>query len=83
MPNFLQPQHKFEKQIPAIEEDEMPEILQGNCSPIGNGGIKSGSPNSKRVSPPHCDFGSTPSRRSSRKLILQSIPSFPCLTPKD
>jgi len=80
-PNFLQPQHKFEKQMQAVEEDEMPEILQGNCSPIS--GIKSGSPNSKRVSPPYCEFGSTPSRRSSRKLILQSIPSFPSLTPKD
>ncbi|KAI8010631.1 CRC domain-containing protein TSO1 [Camellia lanceoleosa] len=76
MPNFLQPQHKFEKQIQAVQEDEMPEIL----SPIS--GIKSSSPNSKRVSPPHCDFGAPPGQRSTRKLILQSIPSFPSLTPK-
>ncbi|CAL5337631.1 unnamed protein product [Camellia sinensis] len=76
MPNFLQPQHKFEKQIQAVQEDEMPEIL----SPIS--GVKSASPNSKRVSPPHCDFGAPPGQRSTRKLILQSIPSFPSLTPK-
>ncbi|GMP77126.1 hypothetical protein CsSME_00033508 [Camellia sinensis var. sinensis] len=80
-PSFLPPQPKFEKPIQTVQEDEMPEILQGNCSPIG--AIKSASPNSKRVSPPHCDFGSSPGRRSSRKLILQSIPSFPSLNPKD
>ncbi|XP_058202155.1 protein tesmin/TSO1-like CXC 2 isoform X2 [Rhododendron vialii] len=80
-PNFL-PQPKFEKRIQAVPEDEMPELLQGNCSPIS--GIKSASPNSKRVSPPHCsDFGVSPGRRSSRKLILRSIPSFPSLNPKD
>ncbi|KAI3712427.1 hypothetical protein L1987_70983 [Smallanthus sonchifolius] len=39
--------------------------------------VKSCSPNSKRVSPPHSIMG----QRSSMKLILQSIPSFPCLTP--
>ncbi|PSS01423.1 CRC domain-containing protein [Actinidia chinensis var. chinensis] len=77
--NFLQPQPKFEKRIQDVQEDEMPEILQGDSSPIS--GVKS-SPNSKRVSPPHTDFGSSPGRRSSRKLILQSIPSFPSLTPK-
>ncbi|KAK9289250.1 hypothetical protein L1049_017726 [Liquidambar formosana] len=78
-PNFLRPQSKFEKQFQTVPEDGLPEILQGNnCSP--SSGIKSTSPNSKRVSPPHCDFGSSPGRRSSRKLILQSIPSFPSLT---
>lgn len=75
------PQPKFDKQFEAaVVEDEMPEILQGNGSPIS--GIKSASPNSKRVSPPHCNFGISPGRRSSRKLILQSIPAFPSLTPK-
>ncbi|XP_052191424.1 protein tesmin/TSO1-like CXC 2 isoform X2 [Diospyros lotus] len=78
-PNLLQPQPQFEKQIESVQEDEMPDILRGNCSPVS--GIKSASPNSKRVSPPHGDFLS-PARRSSRKLILQSIPSFPSLTPK-
>ncbi|XP_057475567.1 protein tesmin/TSO1-like CXC 2 [Actinidia eriantha] len=80
-PNFLQHQPKFEKRVQTVQEEEMPEILQHNCSPIS--GIKSSSPNSKRVSPPHCDFGLSPHRRSSRKLILQSIPSFPSLTSKD
>ncbi|KAA8548669.1 hypothetical protein F0562_000353 [Nyssa sinensis] len=79
-PNLLQPQPKFEKHFQTIREDAMPEILQGNCSPIS--GIKTSSPNSKRVSPPHSEFGLSPGRRSSRKLILQSIPSFPSLTPK-
>ncbi|XP_044485911.1 protein tesmin/TSO1-like CXC 3 isoform X2 [Mangifera indica] len=61
-------------------EDDMPEILQSNCSP--KGGIKTASPNSKRVSPPNTGLGSSPSRRSGRKLILQSIPLFPSLTPQ-
>ncbi|XP_059650667.1 protein tesmin/TSO1-like CXC 2 isoform X2 [Cornus florida] len=79
-PNLFQPQSKFEKHLQTVEEDNMPEILQGNCSPIT--GIKISSPNSKRVSPPHSEFGLSPGRSSSRKLILQSIPSFPSLTPK-
>ncbi|CAN4091280.1 unnamed protein product [Withania somnifera] len=80
-PDFFQPQPKFEKVFEPIQEDEMPEILQqgGTSSPIS--GIKTASPNRKRISPPHCDFASSPGRRSSRKLILQSIPSFPSLTP--
>lgn len=80
---LLPPQPNFDKQFEAAAavEDELPEILQSNGSPIS--GIKSAaSPNSKRVSPPHCAFGMSPGRRSSRKLILQSIPAFPSLTPK-
>lgn len=79
--NFLRPHPKLEKNFQTVPEndDNMPAILRSNCSPISN--IKSASPNSKRVSPPHCDFGSSsPGLRSSRKLILQSIPSFPSLT---
>ncbi|KAL5541516.1 hypothetical protein UlMin_009226 [Ulmus minor] len=75
---------KFEKHIQTIPDDEMPEILRVDRSPTT--GIKTSSPNSKRISPPHC-YGSSlssssasPSRRSGRKLILQSIPSFPSLT---
>ncbi|KAL0457170.1 UNVERIFIED_CONTAM: protein tesmin/TSO1-like CXC 2 [Sesamum latifolium] len=56
----------------------MPDFLQGG-SPVS--GIKSLSPNGKRVSPPHGVVGTSPGLRSSRKLILQSIPSFPSLTP--
>ncbi|MCD9638636.1 hypothetical protein HAX54_022726 [Datura stramonium] len=79
-PDFFQPQPKFEKPFESIQEDEMPDILQGGTSsPVS--GIKTASPNRKRVSPPHCDFPNSPGRRSSRKLILQSIPSFPSLTP--
>ncbi|XP_070042355.1 protein tesmin/TSO1-like CXC 2 isoform X2 [Nicotiana tomentosiformis] len=86
--NLFQPQPKFDKPFESVqvEEDEiMPEILQGTKSPVS--GIKTASPNRKRVSPPHCDYGNShshshsPGRRSSRKLILQSIPSFPSLTP--
>lgn len=79
-PNILRSQPKFEKSLQTAPEDEMPEILRGNCTPCS--GIKTSSPNSKRVSPPHTILGSSPSRRSGRKLILQSIPSFPSLTPK-
>ncbi|KAK6929922.1 CRC domain [Dillenia turbinata] len=79
-PNFLGSQFKFEKHFQTVQEDEMPEILQSSCSPAS--GIKTASPNSKRVSPPHCDLGVSPTRRSGRKLILQSIPSFPSLTPQ-
>ncbi|KAI3774436.1 hypothetical protein L1987_48991 [Smallanthus sonchifolius] len=64
------------KQLQTVGENEIPDILEeNNGSPIS--GVKSCSPNSKRVSPPHSSMG----QRSSRKLILQSIPSFPCLTP--
>ncbi|KAG6732840.1 hypothetical protein I3842_01G197200 [Carya illinoinensis] len=79
-PNILRSLPKLERRFQTVPEDEMPEILCGNSSP--STGIKSASPNSKRVSPPHGDFGSSPSRRSGRKLILQSIPSFPSLTPQ-
>ncbi|KAI7748532.1 hypothetical protein M8C21_024100 [Ambrosia artemisiifolia] len=66
------------KQLQTVGENEIPDILEENHrSPIS--GVKSCSPNSKRVSPPHSGMG----QRSSRKLILQSIPSFPCLTPND
>ncbi|XP_057992496.1 protein tesmin/TSO1-like CXC 2 isoform X2 [Hevea brasiliensis] len=78
-PNILRPQPKFETQVQTIHDDDMPEILRGNYSP--SNGIKT-SPNSKRVSPPHSILGSSPAQRSGRKLILQSIPSFPSLTPQ-
>lgn len=71
---------KPDKQL--IGEDKIPEILEENGSPIS--GVKSCSPNSKRVSPPHSGgirLSPGHGQRSSRKLILQSIPSFPCLTP--
>ncbi|KAI3980928.1 hypothetical protein MKX01_025493 [Papaver californicum] len=62
---------KLEKQFQiAAPEDETPEFLKGgNNSP--NSGVKTASPNRKRVSPPH--------GKSTRKLVLQSIPSFPSL----
>lgn len=79
-PNILRTQPKFEKQIQTVPnpEDEMPEILRGDCSP--GTGVKTSSPNSKRISPPHCNFRMSPGRRTGRKLILQSIPSFPSLS---
>lgn len=75
---FLQPQLSLEKNFPVEQKDETPDILRGNCSPIG--GVKIASPNRKRVSPPHNEFGLSPGQRR-RKLILKSIPSFPSLTP--
>ncbi|KAK4769489.1 hypothetical protein SAY86_027639 [Trapa natans] len=76
---LLPPQPKLEKLLqPKNAEDEMPEILRGSSTP--NDGIKMASPNCKRVSPPHGELGSSPSLRSGRRLILQSIPSFPSLT---
>ncbi|TXG72106.1 hypothetical protein EZV62_000685 [Acer yangbiense] len=79
-PSILRSQPKFEKRLQTAPDEEMPEILQGNSSP--GSGVKTVSPNSKRVSPPNNVLGSSPSRRSGRKLILQSIPSFPSLTPQ-
>ncbi|RAL38425.1 hypothetical protein DM860_002403 [Cuscuta australis] len=87
-PSFtVHPLPKFEKkqfvEMMMMEEegDEIPEMLQQTkASPTS--GVKSGSPNSKRVTPPESEFGTgSPGRRSSRKLILQSIPTFPSLTP--
>lgn len=80
-PNILRSQPKFEKRGGGSEE-EMPEILRGNNNSSPGSGLKTLSPNSKRVSPPNTVLGSSPSRRSGRKLILQSIPSFPSLTPQ-
>ncbi|XP_073303869.1 protein tesmin/TSO1-like CXC 2 isoform X1 [Primulina huaijiensis] len=74
-PSF-QPAPKFDRHFETIKEDEIPEFLQEG-SPIS--GIKLSSPNRKRVSPPH-NVGMSTGLRSSRKLILQSIPSFPSLT---
>ncbi|CAH9104143.1 unnamed protein product [Cuscuta europaea] len=77
---FVHSVPKFEKNQFDTIEDEIPEMLQSNTSPTS--GVKSGSPNSKRVTPPDSVFGtSSPGRRSSRKLILQSIPTFPSLAP--
>ncbi|XP_030534563.1 protein tesmin/TSO1-like CXC 2 [Rhodamnia argentea] len=77
---LLPPPPKFEKLPPTITEDEIPEILCSSSTPMAS--IKSASPNSKRVSPPHSDLGTSPNLRSGRRLILQSIPSFPSLTPQ-
>ncbi|RDY12714.1 Protein tesmin/TSO1-like CXC 2, partial [Mucuna pruriens] len=74
-PNSLWSQAKHFQTVP---DDEMPDILRGDTSPITC--IKTSSPNGKRISSPNCDLGSSPSRRGGRKLILQSIPSFPSLT---
>ena len=44
--------------------------------------VKSASPNCKRISSPHCNFETSPSWRSCRKLILRSIPSMSTFTPE-
>uniref|UniRef100_A0A1D1Z8B6 Protein lin-54 n=1 Tax=Anthurium amnicola TaxID=1678845 RepID=A0A1D1Z8B6_9ARAE len=69
---------RFEKHFQIVPEDETPEILRGNSSPINVG--KVASPNRKRISPPHHEIRLSPSRKCGRKLILRSIPSFPPLT---
>lgn len=71
-------QAKFQKHIQTARKDEMPEILQYNDDLAS--GVKAASPNNKRVSPPHFNnVGSLPAQRTTRKLILKSIPSFPSL----
>lgn len=72
-----QPPPKFDKHLETVKEDEIPKSLRER-SPIS--GIKSSSPNSKRVSPPH-NAGTSSGLRSSRKLILRFIPSFPSFAP--
>ncbi|KAI4304044.1 hypothetical protein MLD38_039608 [Melastoma candidum] len=56
-----------------LADDEVPRILR-NCTNTPNYGLKTSSPNSKRVSPPNKgkDDG-------SRRMMLKSIPSFPSL----
>ncbi|KAI4317881.1 hypothetical protein L6164_025712 [Bauhinia variegata] len=78
-PNIIRSQSNYEKPFQSVADDEMPEVLRGDGSPITC--MKTSSPNGKRISSPNCDIGSSPARRSGRKLILQSIPSFPSLTP--
>ncbi|XP_042401663.1 uncharacterized protein LOC121991713 [Zingiber officinale] len=63
--------------------DYTPEILKDSCLPTQ--AVKASSPKQKRVSPPkrllHRLRSSSSSGRSGRKFILQSVPSFPPLTP--
>ncbi|XP_020210103.1 protein tesmin/TSO1-like CXC 3 isoform X2 [Cajanus cajan] len=69
--NASRSQPKIEKPLQTVPDDDSP----ATC-------IKTSSPNGKRISSPNCDVGSSsPTRRGGRKLILQSIPSFPSLTP--
>ncbi|ONK66518.1 uncharacterized protein A4U43_C06F9030 [Asparagus officinalis] len=71
--------------VPCNQEDDTPDILKETRSPIKM--VKSSSPNSKRVSPPHrilCSTSESPppsGLRNVRKFILQSMPAFPPLTP--
>nr|XP_027189568.1 protein tesmin/TSO1-like CXC 2 isoform X2 [Cicer arietinum] len=68
-----------------ILEDETPDVLKETSTPIKS--VKANSPIHKRVSPPQSHLlriGSSSSGgglRSGRKFILQSVPSFPPLTP--
>ncbi|KAL5698093.1 hypothetical protein ACHQM5_029172 [Ranunculus cassubicifolius] len=68
-----------------ILEDDTPDILKESRTPIK--AVKVSSPNQKRVSPPCSHLNSLGSSRSSpglksgRKFVLQSISSFPPLTP--
>ncbi|KAL6278776.1 hypothetical protein ACE6H2_022377 [Prunus campanulata] len=67
-----------EKHLQVIPEEGTLEALNNSCSQPS--GVKSTSPNSKRVSPPHggSEFGSA-AWRGGRKLVLRSIPPFPTL----
>ncbi|KAF6152687.1 hypothetical protein GIB67_021347 [Kingdonia uniflora] len=65
-------------------EDDTPEILKESFTPIKS--VKASSPNQKRISPPHNHLhdlrsNSSPGLKSGRKFVLQSISSFPSLTP--
>ncbi|TKY51184.1 tesmin/TSO CXC 2 [Spatholobus suberectus] len=68
--NALRSEPKLEKPLQTVPDDDSPVTC-----------IKTSSPNGKRISSPNCEVGSSPTRRGGRKLILQSIPSFPSLTP--
>ncbi|PIA42520.1 hypothetical protein AQUCO_02000165v1 [Aquilegia coerulea] len=68
----------------AILEDDTPDILKDTHTPIKT--VKASSPNQKRVSPPHNHLHNlrsspSPGLKSGRKFVLQSISSFPPLTP--
>ncbi|KAF3775035.1 CRC domain-containing protein [Nymphaea thermarum] len=69
----------------GLMDVETPDILNKTRSPIMV--AKAGSPNQKRVSSPRICLSdlarstTSPGIRSSRKFILQSVPSFPSLTP--
>ncbi|XP_021716961.1 protein tesmin/TSO1-like CXC 2 isoform X1 [Chenopodium quinoa] len=76
---FLRTLSRPEKHFKSVA-DEIPTVLQ-NCSPPSSG-LKTLSPNSRRISPPHHANGQTFGHKSSRKLILQSIPAFPSLSPR-
>ncbi|RZB88958.1 Protein tesmin/TSO1-like CXC 2 isoform B [Glycine soja] len=67
---WSQSQPKCEKPLETVPDDDS----SVTC-------IKTSSPNGKRISSPNCKVGSSPTRRGGRKLILQSISSFPSLTP--
>ncbi|XP_058224704.1 uncharacterized protein LOC131333907 isoform X2 [Rhododendron vialii] len=58
-----------DEKLHDVLEDDMPDILKDDSTPLK--AVKVSSPNKKRVSPP----------RSSRKFILQAVPTFPPLTP--
>ncbi|KAI8547546.1 hypothetical protein RHMOL_Rhmol07G0204500 [Rhododendron molle] len=60
----------YDEKLHDVLEDDMPDILKDDSTPLKV--VKVSSPNKKRVSPP----------RSSRKFILQAVPSFPPLTPR-
>ncbi|WOK97050.1 hypothetical protein Cni_G05758 [Canna indica] len=63
-------------------EDDTPEILKETCLPMES--VKTSSPKQKRISPPKRLMESRSSSstiRNGRKFILQSVPSFPPLTP--
>jgi hypothetical protein len=67
-----------------ILEDETPEVLKEASTPIKS--VKANSPIQKRVSPPQNHLlrigtSSSGGLKSGRKFILQSVPSFPPLTP--
>lgn len=75
-------QLKFETRFEVIPEDEALEKMENTSQEMR--GVKSGSPNSKRVSPPHGhgESGSSLSCwKGGRKLILRSIPPFPTFDP--
>ncbi|KAL6139317.1 hypothetical protein ACLB2K_064594 [Fragaria x ananassa] len=72
---------RLEKHLQAIPEDETFEALdRPKTSQPSSICVKSASPNSKRVSPPHSHnsiskFGSLKSWKGGRKLTLRSVPN--------
>ncbi|XP_038971713.1 protein tesmin/TSO1-like CXC 3 isoform X2 [Phoenix dactylifera] len=61
--------HKLEKHVNNVLEDDTPDALRCDASP--SNGVKTASPNRKRVSPPHNGIELLPSCKGGRKVVVK------------